>query len=167
MKKYVLYFSLFIVFILIIGCNGNNSEEKSDKGEFFLGQFGADFTESTYHLVIPIKWTGDSPIKMKSIELIKKDANPVTYEEDGIKYEFYGADPLKSSGIYNELDIGKIKDIRNLEIDGEGKIVLKLTLKNVDTDTERRLKVTFNVDGEEREEIVEWKTLELLNTMNN
>ena len=174
MKKTFLCMNLLFVFALIVGCSEQEKgieaqgetveEETAIDGEFLLGELGADFKEQTYHLVVPIEWTGKSPIKIKSIELIKHDEKPVTYEEDGIEYEVFGADPLKRSGMYTEPNIGDVKDIKDLEIDGEGKIVFKLSLKNVKEDSNRRLKIQFNSNGEESEQIVEWKTLESLTT---
>jgi len=123
--------------------------------------------DKTYYLVVPIEWTGESSVTIKSIELIKRAEKPIKYEEDGINYEFFGADPLKKSGIYGESDIGDLKSINNLEIKGKGKIVLKLSIKDVKKDSERRVKIRFNVNGKESEKVVEWKTLELLTTDNN
>ncbi len=57
-------------------------------GEFLLGQFDTDWKKETYHVVVPIQWTGDSPITLKSIEFVKDYPDPLTtYEEDGIKCE--------------------------------------------------------------------------------
>lgn len=49
------------------------------------------------------------------MEIIKeelKDEKPINYEEDGIKYEIFGADPLKKTGIYDESDVGDLKKQR-------------------------------------------------------
>ena len=104
---------------------------------------------------------------ISSMELIKKDGSPITYEEDGIKYEFFGAAPLKQIGIYGDRDIGDIKSINNFEINGEGRIVLKLLTDNVKKDSDRRVKINFKVNGEESEKIVEWNTIEQFSTDNN
>ncbi|WP_342541942.1 hypothetical protein MHH33_12815 [Paenisporosarcina sp. FSL H8-0542] len=105
------------------------------------------------------------------MELVKRDDNPITYEEDGIKYEFFGADPLKKTGIYgdrnSDRDISDIKSINNLEINSEGKIVLKISTKDVKRESDRKVKINFNVNGEESGKIVEWETLEQLSTENN
>ncbi|UED79222.1 hypothetical protein FH508_0017460 [Lysinibacillus sp. CD3-6] len=97
---------------------------------------------------------------IESIELVKSDGIPVTYEEDGIKYEIFGVDPLKKSGVYGDRDIGDIKSINNFEINGKGKIVLKLSTENVKNDIDRRVKISFKVNGEKSEKIIKWKTLE-------
>ncbi|WP_433595945.1 hypothetical protein [Lysinibacillus xylanilyticus] len=163
MKKSLLYFSVLFCLVLVVGCNEQN---KAVNGEFILGNFGADWKKETYYLVVPINWSGKSHVTIKSIKLIKKDEKPITYEEDGIKYEFFGADPLKSSGIYDESDVGELKNIKDLEIDGEGKIVLKLVLgEEVNEDSERRIKISFSINGKEYEKIVEWKTLEQVTTV--
>ncbi len=85
-------------------------------------------------------------------------------EDDGIKYDIFGADPLKKTGVWGESDIGDLKNINDLEINDGGKIVLKLSLGEVKNDSERRVKINFISDGEETEKIVVWKTLEQLNT---
>lgn len=146
---------------LIVGCN---DKEKVGDGEILLGQFGADWKKETFYLVVPIQWTGNSSITINSIELVKSNQNPIIFEEDGIEYEFFGADPYKRSGIYYESDVGDLKNISNFEINAEGKIVLKLPLGDVKEDNERRVKFKLNSNGEEVEKIIVWKTLEKLTT---
>ena len=161
MKKLLLCISILFLFS-ILGCS---DEEKDVTGELFLGNTGFPFkSNETYHLVVPIEWTGESPVLIKSIELIKGDEKPINYKEDGIQYEVFGADPLKKTGVWGESDIGDLKNINDLEINDRGKIVLKLSLGEVKNDSERRVKINFISDGEETEKIVVWKTLEQLNT---
>ncbi|WP_339216519.1 hypothetical protein [Solibacillus sp. FSL W8-0372] len=165
MKKILLCISFLCIMFTVVGCS---EQEEAVTGEFLLGNFGFELlSNETYHLVVPFEWTGESPVTIDSIELIKKDNNPITYEEDGIKYEFFGADPLKKPGIYGNRDIGDKKNINNFEIDGKGKIILKILADNVKEDSDRRLKIKFKSNGEENEKIVEWKTLEQFSTDNN
>ena len=98
MKKLLLCISILFFIFIVVGCS---EQEKAVTGEFLLGNFGFDLkSNETYHLVVPIEWTGESSVTIESIELIKRDENPITYEEDGIKYDIFGADPLKKSGVY-------------------------------------------------------------------
>ena len=153
---------MLFILVLVVGCS---QQEKAVSGNFLLWNFGFEFqNDKTYYLVVPIEWTGESSVTIKSIELIKRAEKPIKYEEDGINYEFFGADPLKKSGIYGESDIGDLKSIKNLEIKDKGKIVLKLSIKHVKEDSDRRVKIRFNVNGNESEKVVEWKTLEQLTT---
>lgn len=164
MKKLLLCLSILFALFTVIGCS---EKDKEVTGEFVLGNFGFDFkANETYHLVVPIEWTGESPVTIKSIELIKREEKPVNYEEDGIRYEIFGADPLKKSGIYGRSDVGDLKNIQDLEINGEGKIVLKLSMGDVKEDSERRVKINFISDGEKNEKIVVWKTIEQLKADN-
>ncbi len=154
--------SSLLCLLLLVGCS---EKEEDVSEEFLLGNFGFTFNENeTYHIVVPIEWTGKDPVNLKSLELIKGDDEPVTFEEDGLNYEFFGADPLKTTGIYGESDIGELKNLNNLLIDGEGKLVLKLETSKVQADSERRVKIKYSVNNEEREKIVEWKTLEQITT---
>jgi len=164
LKEYLLSVSVLLCMIVVVGCN---DPEKIEQGEFLLGEFGADFKEQTYHLVVPIEWTGESPIEIKSIQIIKDNDKPVTKEEDGIEFKVFGADPLKQTGIYSEPNIGEFKDIKDIEIDGEAKLVFKFSLKDVKKDNNRRLKIQFNINQKESEQIVVWKTLEQLATDSN
>jgi len=162
LKKLLLCMSIIFILFTILGCSNTNKEVA---GEFFLGSTGYPFkSNETYYVVVPIEWTGESSAIIKSIELIKRNDKPINYEEDGIEYDIFSADPLKKTGVWGESDIGDLKNINDLEINGEGKIVLKLSLGEVMDDSERRVKINFISDGEETEKIVVWKTLEQLNT---
>lgn len=157
-------FNLFILFCLVslAGCSEQVNEVE---GEFLLGQFGADWKKETFYMVAPIKWTGESPITLKSIEFVKDYPDSLTtYEEDGIKYEIFGAEPSRKTDLRDESYDRELKDINGLEINGEGKIVIKFSLGDVKADDSRRLKITFDSDGQEVEKIVVWKTLEQLTT---
>ena len=163
MKKLLISISILCLFI-VVGCS---EQDEAVADEFLLGNFGFDLkSNAIYHLVVPIEWTGESAVTIESIELVKSDGNPVTYEEDGFTYEFFGADALKRSGVYGERDIGDIKSITDFEINGKGKIILKLSTNNVKSDRDRRVKINFTVNGEAAEKIVEWKTLEQFATDN-
>lgn len=162
MKRILLGLIALFCLASLVGCS---EKDKVEDGEFLFGQFGADWKKETFYLVVPIQWTGGSSITINSIELVKNNQKQLTtYEEDGITYEFFGADPLKKSGIYGESDVGELKNINGLEINGEGKIVLKLSLGDVKEDNERRVRINFSSNGVEGEKIVVWKTLEQLTT---
>lgn len=160
MKK-ILCVIIFTSLFLIFGCS-----EEGERGNFILYNTGFPFKgNETYYVVTKTEWTGEVPVKIKSIQLIKSDEEPLTYKEDGIGYEVFGADPLKTTGIWPESEIGEIESIENLEIKGEGKIVFKLVLsEEVKEDSERRVKIKYSIDGVEREEIVSWITLQQLTT---
>jgi len=163
MKKFLLSLSFIFCLIAIFGCN---EQSKAVNGEFSLINFGADWYAETYYLVVPIHWSGKAPVTIESIQLIKKDEQPITYEEDSIKYTFFGANRFKKSGIYSESDVGDLKNLKDVEIKGDGKITLKLVLgEKVKKDSERRLKIRFSVNGRENKQIVEWNTLEQVTTI--
>lgn len=169
MKRILLGLITLFCLASLVGCS---EKDKDVDGEFLLGQFGTDWKKETYYVVVPIRWTGDSSITINSIELVKNYPDSLTtYEEDGIKYEFLRADPSKKTGIYfesgekyGESDLGELKNINGLEVNGEGRFVLKLSLGDVKVDNARRLKIKFDSDGEEVEKIVVWKTLEQITT---
>ncbi|MFC7686460.1 hypothetical protein [Ureibacillus sp. GCM10028918] len=163
-KKLLLSISFLSALFLVAGCS---EQKKTIDGEFHLGNFGADWKEGSFHLVVPIEWIGDSSITIKSIEFIKRDGAPITFEEDGIDYEVFGADPMKSSGIYTEPNLGIVSNINSLEIKDEGKIVFLFSLNDVEKDSERRVKIKFDSNGEEFEKVVVWNTLEELTTYHN
>lgn len=87
MKKILLCITILFCLFTVVGCS---EQQKAVTGEFLLGNFGFDLkSNETYHLVVPIEWTGESSVTIESIELVKSDGIPVTYEEDGIKYEIF------------------------------------------------------------------------------
>lgn len=79
MKRKLLCLITLLCLALLVGCN---EKKKVEDGEFLLGQFGADWKKETFYLVVPIQWTGDSSVAINSIELIKNNQKPLTYEED-------------------------------------------------------------------------------------
>ncbi|MGD6875750.1 hypothetical protein [Bacillus infantis] len=157
MKKLKAWPIILLVFFLT-ACS--ESETKND-GEFMFGNLYADSMESgeSYYMVLPIEWTGEEPAIITSIDLIKEDGAPVTFEEDGIAYEFFGADPLKETGLYSgDRNIGKVKDIHGFKVQGESRIAAEIQLGEVKEDESREAKVTYKIGGEEYEEVVEWDT---------
>jgi hypothetical protein len=111
LKKLIVLPIIFTA-LLFTACN---SPKNTPRGEFLLGNLYANSIESgkTYFMVLPIEWTGEEPADITSVELVKKDGAPVTFEEDGIASEFHGADPLKQTGLYSgDHDIGQVQGYR-------------------------------------------------------
>ncbi len=88
--KNLFVLSTILTAILLAACS---ESKNTPEGEFLLGNLYADSIESgkTYYMVLPIEWTGEEPADITSVELVKEDGDPVTFEEDGIAYEFHGA----------------------------------------------------------------------------
>ncbi|MFJ8260821.1 hypothetical protein ACIQ4I_02530 [Rummeliibacillus sp. NPDC094406] len=88
MKKLLLCISVLFFLVPVIGCS---EKEKTVTGKFDLWNIGFTFKPNeVYYLVNTIEWTGESPVTIKSIELIKRAEKPITYQDDGINYEFFG-----------------------------------------------------------------------------
>ncbi|WP_232217704.1 MULTISPECIES: hypothetical protein [Bacillus] len=164
MMKTLRVIAIILLALFLTACS---EPETKDDGEFMFGNLYADSMESgeSYYMVLPIEWTGDEPAIIASIELVKEDGAPVTVDEDGIAYVFYGADPLKEMGLYSgDRNIGKIKDITGFKVQGESRVVAKILLDEMKEDESRAAKVTYMIDGEEYEEVVKWDTFEELST---
>lgn len=152
------------LFLLLAACS--NSEQSVD-GEFMFGNMYGDSLEAneSYNIILHFEWTGEKPAVINSIELVKENEEPVTFEEDGIAYEFYGADPLKQEGLYSgEHNIGEVVDINGFEVQGESRVVAEVRLGEVEKDETRNAKINFTVDGEEYQEIVDWDTFKVIST---
>ncbi|MGE7981393.1 hypothetical protein [Solibacillus sp. NPDC093137] len=109
MKRILLCLISLICLASLVGCI---KQVKEVDGEFLLGQFGTDWKKETFYLVAPIQWTGESPITLKSIEFVKDYPDSLTtYEEDGIKYEIFGAEPSMKTGLYDESYGRELKNI--------------------------------------------------------
>ncbi|RYI28740.1 hypothetical protein EVU96_12450 [Bacillus infantis] len=163
MKKLIVLPVIFTAMFLAACSELRNSPE----GEFLLGNLYSDSNESgeTYSIILPIEWTGEEPAVISSIELVKEEDAPVNFDEDGIAYEFYGADPLKKTGLYSgDHNIGEVKDINGFKVQGESRIVAEILLGEVKEDERRKAKITYTIDGEEYEEMVKWDTFEELST---
>jgi len=159
MKKFFSSISI-IALVLLSACS-------TESGEFLVWDMDGFslIPEETYYFVGKIEWTGEEPAEIESIELIKENGDSITYENDQIDYEFFGADSLKQVGIYfGDADVGDIKNLNGMEIDGEGRIVLKVILGEVKEDDGRKMKINFKVDGEKREEILDWHLVKRLST---
>ncbi|MGD6965615.1 hypothetical protein ACQCVP_04250 [Rossellomorea vietnamensis] len=162
--KVIRIFSVIMLAVVLTACT---ETEDQLTGEFLLGEIYADSMEpgGRYSIVLPIKWTGKNSATITSIEIIKENGTPVTFEEDGIAYEFYGADPLKKTGLYSDgHNIGEVKDINGFTVKGESRIVSELKLGEVEEDEIRKAKIQFQVNGEKYKEIIEWDTFKKLNT---
>ncbi|EGA90222.1 hypothetical protein GPDM_06750 [Planococcus donghaensis MPA1U2] len=157
---------IMFLFLMIAACS--DSEESVD-GEFMFGNMYGDSLESnkSYYIVLPFEWTGERPVVITSVELVKENEEPVTFGEDGIEYEFYGADPLKQTGLYSgNRNIGEIVNINGFELQGESRIVAEVRLGEVVEDENRAAKINFTVNDEEYQEIVDWDTFKVLTTNN-
>lgn len=158
MKKLAVLPALLIIFILA-ACSDSEDVENAKSGEFFLDNISINSIEadSTYSMIHEIEWTGEETVTINSFDLVKENNEPVTFDEDGIAYEVYGADPLKQVGVYTEgHDIGAVEDISGYEIDETGRIVLVLQLGEVSEDPHRAARINYTVNGEEQEVIYEW-----------
>lgn len=154
------------MFLLLAACS---SSEESVDGEFMFGNMYGDSLESneSYNIILHFEWTGEESAVINSIELIKENEEPVTFEEDGIAYAFHGADPLKKEGLYSgEHNIGEVVDINGFAVQGESRIVAEVRLGEVEEDESRAAKINFTVNDEEYQEIVDWDTFKVLSTNN-
>lgn len=158
MKKLWALSSILFIFILA-ACSDSEDVENAESGEFFLDNIYMDSVEanSTYSMIHEIEWTGEETVTINSFDLVKENHEPVTFDEDGVAYEVYGADPLKQAGVYAEgHDIGAVEEIRGYEIDEAGKIVLVLKLGEVSEDPHRAAKINYTINGKEKEVIYDW-----------
>ncbi len=151
--------SVMVGVLLLAACSKSEEVESTESGEFLLDNLYLNSAEAhtTYSIVHEIEWTGEEAVTINSFDLVKEHHEPVTFEEDGIAYEVYGADPLKQVGVYSEgHDVGAIEDIDGYEIDGTGRIVLVLRTGEIQKDPTRAARITFTVNGQEQEAIYDW-----------
>lgn len=148
-----------VIISLLAACSEPEDVEDAESGEFFLNNIYVDSVEanSGYSMIHEIQWTGEEAVTINSFDLVKENHEPVTFNDDGIAYEVYGADPLKQTGVYSEgHDIGAVEDISNYEIADTGRIVLVLRLGEVSEDPHRAARINYTVNGEEQEVIYDW-----------
>lgn len=158
MKKPIGLSTISLMFFLS-ACGDSDHDTHEETGEFLLDSIYAASIEadSTYTMIHEIEWTGETPAIINSFDLVKEQGEPVSFEEDGIAYEVYGADPLKQVGVYEEgHDIGEVEEINGYEVDGTGRVVLELRVGEVSEDPHRAAKINYTVDGEEHEFTYEW-----------
>lgn len=160
MKKFG---TLFILVILLVGCS--NLGGKSS-GEFTVGNISTSEFEDNekYFLVIPLEWDGEDSAKIEAVELIKEDEELVNVDNDRINYVFYGADVNTKTGVYQRGELGATEEIDGFEVEGESRLVLEITLMDVLSDSNRRIKIKYMVGGEEKEQVIESSMIESLRT---
>lgn len=157
--KRLLALPAIVIISLLAACSETEDVENAENGEFLLDSIYIDSVEanSTYSMIHEIEWTGEEAVTINSFDLVKENHEPITFDEDGIAYEVYGADPLKQVGVYEEgHDIGAVEDISGYEIDETGRIVLVLRLGEVSEDPHRAARINYTVNGEEQEVIYDW-----------
>ncbi|WP_404335340.1 hypothetical protein [Planococcus rifietoensis] len=167
-KSTALFASVLI--LSLTACNDSEQDAQEESGEFLLDSIYVDSIEAdtTYSMIHEIEWTGENPAIINSFDLVKEQGEPVSFEEDGIAYEAHGADPLKRVGIYDEgHEIGAVEDVNGYEVDGTGRIVLKLRLGEVLEDPHRAAKINYTVNGEEHEAVYEWDGYKKFSTEGN
>lgn len=162
MKKGII---LFVLLLLMGACSGND-ENSSNSGEFSIENIStAEFENNeSYFIVMPLNWSGDNPATIKSVELINQENEPLTLDTDHIAYEFSGASKDKRSGVYAREDVGEIQEIEGFEVTDEATLVLEISISDVSEDLERRLRITYSVDGDEQEQVIESSTFQNLRT---
>ncbi len=169
MRKSTTLFASVLI-LSLTACSDSEQDTQEESGEFLLDNIYANPIEAdtTYSMIHEIEWTGETPATINSFDLVKEQGEPVSFEEDGIAYEAYGADPLKQVGVYAEgHEIGEVEDVNGYEVDGTGRIVLKLKIGEVSEDPDRAVKINYTVNGEEHEVIYEWDGYKKLTTEDN
>lgn len=162
MKKIMM---LAILLLLLGACSGNN-ENSNSMGEFSIENISTSEFEKneTYFIVMPLSWSGDGPAIIDSVELIKQGNEPLSLDADHIAYEFMGASADKDAGVYAREEIGEVEEIEGFEVIDEATLVLEISMSDVSENPERKMKINYTVDGEEKEQIIESTTFENFRT---
>lgn len=154
---------LLLLFLFLFGCSDT---DKKISNEFKIGNISTqNFQNDTkYFLVLPFEWNGKNAANIESIELIKEDDQPLQADADRIFYTFYGADSSKATGVYQREEIGDVEDINGFEVEGESRVVLEVSLKDVKPDSDRRMKIKYSIEGKEKEQMIKSPMIEQLRT---
>lgn len=155
---------LFSLIFLLTACSNDDGVENL-KG-FSIGNITtSEFVDDkTYFLVIPLEWNGDDSVIIETVELIKQDEKAVNVDNDRVNYVFYGADVNKETGVYQREDIGEVEDINGFKVDDKSKLVLKIALTDVVSDSNRKMRVKYTIDEKPKEQIIESTMIQKLRT---
>ncbi|AKG04015.1 hypothetical protein AAV35_003890 [Salimicrobium jeotgali] len=169
MKKVLFAFVVLLTLCIVSACSESESSTKkneiSKNGEFSIENISASSLSSgeKYFFVIPIKWSGNKTAKIASVEMINREES--VHSDDGINYNFYGGKADKKTGVYERDDIGEKEEIEGFEIDDKASLILETSLKNhVETNKNRKIQITYDVNGQERDQIISSSTFENLST---
>jgi hypothetical protein len=145
---------------LLISC----SDSTNSQGTFSVGNISLNTFQSgeKYFLVIPFEWSGEDAAQLNSVEIIENE-EPVT-ESSGITYTFYGGDPVKQTGVYRREDIGEVENISNYEVTKQGTLILEVALVDVKENKNRKLNITYMVNGKKFEQKVSTSTVTSLSS---
>ena len=156
-----------IALSIISACSnseGATNSEKTESGDFTVENISTSSLASgeKYFFVIPFEWSGKEPAEINSIELLDNN-EPIT-PESGISYTFYGGNSDKKTGVYQRETIGEKEEIKGFEIKDKATLILETTLTNVDTNENRKIKINYQINGQEKEQIITSSTFKNLNT---
>ncbi|PBB06309.1 hypothetical protein [Salimicrobium humidisoli] len=161
MKKVLFAFAVLLPLCIVSACS---ESEISNNGEFSIENISASSLSSgeKYFFVVPIKWSGNETAKIVSVEMINGE-EPV-HSDDGINYKFYGGKPDKKTGVYERDSIGEKEEIEGFEINDKASLILETSLNNVEMNKNRKIQITYDVNGQERDQIISSSTFENLST---
>lgn len=154
---------MMILIFLLVGCSRGDEDHSN---EFKAGNLSTSVLahQKNYFIAMPFEWMGKDTVTIESVELVTNSEQPINAEQDGIRYAFYGADPQKAVGVYQREDLGDLEEVQGFEIEGESRLVLKVSLNQVHADPDRRIKVIYKRGEKTYEQLVESTTVEELRT---
>ncbi|MBF4500379.1 hypothetical protein IRY55_03295 [Savagea sp. SN6] len=153
MKRWLMLF----VFVLA-GCTW----EVADMG-LSVGSIGLEgLTEGEeYGIVFPIERRREGAVILRSMEIVTQQDDVV----DGMEYSFYGATPVQSVGMMPWERYGATVPLDGFRLEGERNFLLYVKLQgDVIEDPLRRLRITYEKDGETFVQLHKVTMLENLHT---
>ncbi|EON72265.1 hypothetical protein [Lysinibacillus sphaericus] len=166
MKK-LLFILLFFTFLT--GCSNDLNESLFNATSISTSNFSKD---SVYYIVSDLEYLGKNPATIDKIEIVKADDVIDDYKLiDEFNYSFYIGDKYSRRGVHEELESigGEVKLAENIIVNKDNalKLILKInTNSNIMKSDNRYIRIKYSVGKETREEILDTKTVNQLETAN-
>ncbi|WP_079478780.1 hypothetical protein [Halobacillus salinus] len=108
-----------------------------------------------YIFITTLEWEGTEGTTLQSVDLISEETVPPVLSQS----TFYIGAATKSTGVSNREEIGEKQAIEGYAMEEKQTLIMETKIPETPTDQAIDIRFTYEVDGEEYEQEVEWDTL--------
>ncbi|MFJ5790664.1 hypothetical protein ACIP9G_11260 [Lysinibacillus sp. NPDC093197] len=164
MKKLI---SIFLLLTFLIGCSNQSNENLFIATSISTSKFSKN---NDYYIVSDLEYLGEKSAIIEKIEIVKADEVIDEYILiDEFNYSFFIGDKYSRIGVHKNLERigGDVIPAENSIINKDNmlKLILKINTKSSITKSNNRyIRIKYIIDKETREEVLDSKTVNQLET---